>query len=124
MRPFLFLLLLTGSATADYVFFYDGNQLYSQLVVCVPLGVSSEMTEANIDRTRDCNRAVGYVMGVTDSLRVASDVEQACMSSGIGNFQLGDVVELWLRNNPAKRNLDAAFLVQQAILEAWPCPEE
>ena len=86
MRTVLILFLLMGSAAADSVKFYDGNKLYFDLVVCGPAGARYDMTEENITRTQDCHRALGYTMGVLDSLRAVPDVITGCMSAGIDNY--------------------------------------
>ena len=120
---FVLLSLIIGPV-AGYMIFYDGNTLYSDMVSCSPAGSSLEMNQSNILVSLDCAKATGYIMGAVDTMTATASTSKACLPSNVVSDQLRDVVYKWLQDNPAKRQLEAPLVVQKALLEAWPCPEE
>lgn len=44
-----------------------------------------------------------------------------CVPENVTFGQFIDVVNAYLKNNPASRNLDAYTLYLRAIVKAWPC---
>ena len=100
--------------------FYDGNKLYSGLGYCPELQGTRFSGQAKVGKAYSCERAIGYVMGVSDSLNETN----VCQPTGLNSNQLRDVMHLWLKDNPVKRHESAPVLIQKALLEAWPCPEE
>ena len=100
--------------------FYNGNKLYSGLGYCQELQGTRLSGQASVGKAYSCERAIGYVMGVSDSLNGTN----ACQPTGLNSDQLRDVMHQWLEDNPVKRHESAAVLIQQALLEAWPCPAE
>ncbi len=100
--------------------FYDGNKLYSGLGYCREIQGRKFSGQENVGKAFSCERAIGYVMGVSDLLNET----KVCQPSGLNSDQLRDVIHLWLKENPVKRHDSAPFLIQEALLEAWPCPEE
>ena len=76
--------------------------------------------QAKVGKAFSCERAIGYVMGVSDSRNETN----VCQPTGLNSNQLRDVMHLWLKDNPVKRYESAPVLIQKALLEAWPCPEE
>ena len=100
MRRLLILAALcAGTAHAE---FRDGNKLLS------------DMRGTEIDRVF----AIGYVLGVADSVRSVTFCPPANVSAG----QLNDLVRKYLEGNPAIRHLAGDAIVSVVISDAWPCP--
>ena len=104
--------------------FYDGNKLYSQLASCLPTGKRIALKSQNISLIVDCEKAQAYVMGIHDSLQMSENAAAPCTPDGVDSRQTADVVDKWLNENPARRHEFAPALIQSALMEAWPCPEE
>ncbi len=100
--------------------FYDGNKLYSGLGYCQEVQGTRFSGQANVVKAFSCERVIGYVMGVSDLLNETN----GCQPTGLNSDQLRDVIHLWLRDNPVRRHESAPILIQEALLEAWPCPVE
>ena len=100
--------------------FYDGNKLYSGLGYCQEVQGTRFSGQANVGKAFSCERVIGYVMGVSDLLNETN----VCQPTGLNSDQLRDVIHLWLRDNPVRRHESAPILIQEALLEAWPCPVE
>lgn len=81
--------------------FYNGNELYEQRT------------------TRPV--FVGYVVGVYDARKFRRTF---CAPEKATGGQLADVVEQFLRDNPARRADQAHSLVEAAFRGAWPCPKQ
>jgi hypothetical protein len=99
--PVLFSLLLSCSVQAQ---FKTGNKLYEQITS------SSQMEQMN---------AVGYVMGVSDTLQWAL----VCAPSTVNAGQLVDMTKLYIERMPARRHLAADMLIMEVLRAAWPCKE-
>ena len=99
--------------------FYDGNELYLGLGNCQEVQGTRFSGQA-VGKAFSCERAIGYVMGVSDSLYETN----VCQPTGLNSDQLRDVMHLWLKDNPVERHESASVLIERALLEAWPCPEE
>lgn len=59
---------------------------------------------------------MGYVIGV-----IESGAYDACPPDNLGFRQATDIVTMWLRNNPAKRHLNAALLIRNILESEYPC---
>lgn len=81
--------------------FYDGNALYEG------------MRGSRMDK----NAALGYVMGVADTVRGIS----FCPPPNVTAGQLGDTVQLYLAAVPDKRHYTGDSIVIAVISESWPC---
>ena len=99
--------------------FYDGNELYSGLRNCQEVQGTRFSGQA-VGKAFSCERAIGYVMGVSDLLYEIN----TCQPTGLDSDQLRDVMHLWLKDNPVERHESASILIERALLEAWPCPED
>ena len=64
---------------------------------------------------------VGYVSGVSDTLRVA---ELVCYPQGVTVNQTVKVVHKYLKDNPAQLHQDTVLLVSAALVEAFPCKDK
>jgi len=95
------LLLIPCLARAE---FYTGNDL---------------LTKLNSASTIEQTHALGYVMGVYD---VYVDVT-ICSPRGVTSGQVRDMVQNYLTNIPAQRHKTAESLINQALKQAWPCPQ-
>lgn len=64
-----------------------------------------------------------YVTGVDDLGTMTADgARRYCRPEGSTNGQMADIVSKYLTLNPENRHLGGAYLVRQALHEAWPCP--
>ena len=64
--------------------FYDGNKLYSGLGYCQEVQGRRFSGQENVGKAFSCERAIGYVMGVSDLLN-ETDV---CQPTGLNSDQL------------------------------------
>lgn len=94
----LSLALCTTFAHAE---FYSGNKLLSML---------------RGDTIQEMH-AVGYVVGVADTVRGAL----YCPPDSITVGQLGDMVKQHLADNPSERHKTADLLVVNLLRTTWPC---
>lgn len=103
MRKILFasLLLMCGVAQAQ---FQSGNDLHKD--------INDSSAQSNM-------YALGYIVGVTDTL-IGTTI---CIPQGVSQGQLMDVVKNFLNRAPQARNLPANVLVMVAVEEHWPCPK-
>ncbi len=99
------LVLVSKAATANY---FVGNELHA---FCQ----SDDLT-----RKHAC---VGYITGIADVLAEGNVVDgwRACISLGVTNTRLTDVVKSWLVQNVENRHLSAPRLIAEALAEAFPC---
>lgn len=95
--------LMALCATA-HAKFWDGNSLHSHLN-----GNSSEQI-----------LAVGFIMGVADSLHG----EAQCAPSNVSVGQIRDMVAGFLNRVPNARHLPADALVAYVLINAWPCQKK
>jgi hypothetical protein len=94
----LCLALVAGSAHAEFV---DGNKLLSDMN-----GVHGFQMSA-----------LGYVMGVADTLQNVV----VCIPSNVTSGQVADMVRNYLTNVPRERHLSGDILVGRVLKEVWPC---
>lgn len=83
----------------------DGNDLYS---------LCSSSNRA----------AIWFISGVLDGYERAVETGSAgmyCIPANAKTTQIIDLACNYVRNNPKYRHYSASFMVQQAMLEAWPC---
>jgi len=74
------------------------------------------LTKMNGDLT-DRMMALGYVMGVSDSLEGIIH----CSGQNVTNGQTRDVVKAYLEKNPQIRDMAAETLASKALQDAFPC---
>ncbi|SRR6266446_6244758 len=98
--------LLAASVRGD---FYDGNKLKD--------GLEHFKKRANEIEALDGMKAVGYVLGVHDVYRGSL----ACGPSTATAGQLVDIVLKYLETYPEERHYNAASLVRNALMMAFPC---
>lgn len=89
-------------ATSAYAEFWDGNQLLERL------NSSSTVARAT---------ALGYIMGVSDTMQGANH----CPPENVTAGQLQDMVTNYLNNVPAQRHKTADTLVLLVLRGAFPC---
>jgi hypothetical protein len=93
------------AAPAAHAEFLSGNQLLTRID-------SAEIAQQGV--------ALGYVMGVHDSLRSVTHCSPPDITSG----QLRDMVRQYLVNNPQNRHLAADSLVGHVLKSVWPCKNQ
>lgn len=98
MKRFLILLTLCGSAHAEFL---DGNKLLSDMKGSHGFQMS----------------ALGYVMGVADSIQSVT----ACVPPSVTSGQVLDMVRNYLEANPAIRHFTADVIVTDVLKRAFPC---
>jgi len=111
----VFLLILLSSAQTECMAFgMSGNDLVSLM---------REYDKADRDdRSTDYSAAReyrGFVIGVRDSTRFLYD-----MPDGVTQGQIGAIVSKYLKAHPEEWSAPAAFLVINALKEAFPLKEE
>lgn len=90
------------SASATHAEFFDGNDLLE--------GINST---SNVKY----GGALGYIMGVTDTLRGVSTCPPPNTTAG----QLRDMVKQYLDLYPASRTFTGDAIVHRVVSTAWPC---
>jgi len=98
MKRFLILLTLCGSAHAEFL---DGNKLLSDMKGSHGFQMS----------------ALGYVMGVADTLQGVT----VCMPPSVLSGQGLDMVRNYLEANPAVRHFSADMIVSDVLKRSFPC---
>jgi hypothetical protein len=98
MKRFLILLTLCGSAHAEFL---DGNKLLSDMKGAHGFQMS----------------ALGYVMGVADSIQSVT----ACVPPSVTSGQVLDMVRNYLEANPAIRHFTADVIVTDVLKRSFPC---
>jgi hypothetical protein len=111
LTPFSAAILAASLATAwaGTTTFIMGNALYSYCAA--PTG---DETATSI--------CIGYIDAIVDVMGAnAINGFRACIPPTVRNPQLLDVVNQYLRANPAKRHFAAAGLVAASLSAAFPC---
>ena len=90
--------------------FENGNELYRHC--------NNEQAESAEQKDTSVGLCLGYILGAYDAGRKNYAI---CIPSGVTTGELKDVVTDWLLNHPEKRDLPAAGLVLNALLEKFPC---
>ena len=63
-----------------------------------------------------------YIKGGFDMMSsIASHSDRICVPESVQIGQLQNVVKLWLRDHPEKWHWSAAFIVEKALQEKFPC---
>ena len=106
----LFCSMMSVTANAQFM---NGNKLYEDFKSC-----ETKQTQ------HSCSYALGYVTGVYDALKDSLMGRDFCAPSGITQGQLGDLVHLYLKENPGKMSYSAHTIIWTAVTKAWPCPED
>ena len=110
------------------IVFDSGNDLYRHLQDCKKFE-GGKVTYGNY---WSCGYRSGFIVGVHDTFidlqatlksLGASEFFLACPPKVVAKQQILDVVFAYLTNNPAKRQNAANILIEEAIVDAWPCPE-
>lgn len=64
-----------------------------------------------------------YILGVVDGMRALPDLHLYCLPDHMLSGDVEDVVTVYLRDNPQKRNAAAATMVAAALIQAFPCKD-
>lgn len=88
--------------TSAHAEFWDGNKLLERL------NSSSTFNQAT---------ALGYIMGVSDTMQGANH----CPPENVTAGQMQDMVTNYLNNVPAQRHKTADTIVLQVLRGAFPC---
>lgn len=91
-------------ATSVQAEFIDGNKLLADMN-------SSGMRQMS---------AIGYVMGVADTLTSVT----VCMPASVTAGQVYDMVKNHLEANPQTRHQTGDSLVSQVLTRVWPCRQQ
>lgn len=102
MRKTLVALCATFCVGTASAAFWDGNRLLAHI---------------NDDTSHGRGMALGYIMGVHDSMENINH----CTPSNVMNGQVRDIVRNYLTNTPAERHEVADSLVLKALAIAFPC---
>ena len=94
----LMLALLCGSVRAEFI---DGNKLLADMNGSHGMQMS----------------ALGYVMGVADTLQGAV----VCMPPSVTSGQVMDMVRNYLNNVPRDRHFSGDSIVAKVLKDTWPC---
>jgi hypothetical protein len=97
-RAILCLALVAGTAHAEFL---DGNKLLSDMKGSHGFQMS----------------ALGYVMGVADTLQGVT----VCMPPSVLSGQVLDMVRNYLEANPAVRHFSADMIVSDVLKRTFPC---
>ena len=112
LTPFFAAILAASLATAsaNATAFINGNDLYSYCAT-----PTKDETAPSI--------CMGFIDAIVDVMAEnAINGFSACIPlTGVKTPQLVDVVNQYLRANPAKRHFSAAGLVASALSSAFPC---
>ena len=101
---FLLLILYSGIAFTAYV---DGNVLLSNC-------------ENDLDVVQ--GHCIGYITGVADTSKGKThEGNRYCVPEGVLAGQLKKIITKYLNDNPKNLHLSAFSLVQDALIEAFPC---
>jgi hypothetical protein len=74
------------------------------------------------ESTGDKLACQSYIRGAVDMMSSLGNFSGSICVSGLVNLgQLQDVVENWLRDHPEKRHWTAAYIVETALKEKFPC---
>ena len=76
-------------------------------------GLLSDMQGSTVEKAI----ALGYVMGVSDTLTNAT----VCPPSNVTAGQVQDIIKNHLEANPAIRHYTADSIVRNKLEEVWPC---
>lgn len=107
MHRFILVLLISALTPlpAD-AYYIDGNYLHQRCKEKSPF-------------------VVGYVTGVVDAHGLSganpSRLVSGCIPFRVSSSQASDVVCKYLESNPKGRHQVASLLVDEAVVEAWPC---
>jgi Rap1a immunity proteins len=110
-RALLIAVALSSLACAAWDVF-DGNALLEN---CKNWSRGGQADWENVLRTGTC---VGYIWGVAGALEGSPAF---CLSNGVQQNQVVDVVKRWLDEHPEVRHYSASSLVAKALKEKFPC---
>lgn len=105
---------MPGKAHADFRYFDDGNDLFSQCVV-------GDADNLKYLKDAECR---GFIIGVSDHLAMWRDTLDLpdCKPAGVRKGQIVAIVVKYLENHPEKRHEPANELVMYALNSAF-CPK-
>jgi Rap1a immunity proteins len=115
MLRFVLLLVLSlvvslGLAQPCVANFLDGNELRAR---------------CESDRPETINTCLGYLTGIADAEHAAPSWRMApslfCIPQGIDSGQMRRVVLRYFTQHPEEEDFNAAIVVGNAFLEAFPC---
>ena len=107
------IVLLMMPATPASASFYTGNDLYKLCTV--------ERSQSTY--YQESAHCAGFIVGVVDTNELLRSIwkAQPCVPPTVNIRQVHDAVVAYLKAHPAKRHLDAALLVNNAVVEAFEC---
>lgn len=106
-----FLLIFSFSSKST-----TGNELYDLYEMYQNIDEYSDQSQFY-----DAGNYTGYVLGVVEFLLLS---EAICMSDGVIQRQVLDLVGRELTNYPEMRNEPALIIITQAMISAYPCVDE
>lgn len=109
---------LPAHASAESGSFYDGNQLNER---CTSGRRWADGRGGNTG-AQDSAQCAGYIQGVSDLLSAQDTKVANCIGNNVTTGQLVDVVMKYFRENPAKRQFNAAAIITIALSDAF-CSE-
>ena len=97
----------------------DGNELVTKCREVWREAKSDITTKEMMDATF----CFGYIAGVLDVLRLwnATNVKHFCIPEDVTNGQLHKVIKKWLDNNPEKLHWRADIIINNALIDGFPC---
>lgn len=126
-------MLATGLVGANLAFAQSGNGRLAENSYTkeeISAAVEAQLSLRNTIKGEDLHTRLSkamllsYVTGVDDLGAMTGDVvRRYCRPEGSTNGQMADVVSKYLTLNPETRHLGGAYLVRQALYEAWPCAQ-
>ncbi|MSR15716.1 MAG: hypothetical protein EXR86_14415 [Gammaproteobacteria bacterium] len=110
MKHMLALMVSLGLATPSFANFLDGNEL---------------LARCTSDRPEEINTCLGYIVGVADADTAAPAWKMGkslfCVPRGLSSEQLRGLILRYFAAHPEEEDLEAAMVVGNAFLEAFPC---
>lgn len=124
----VFLLLASGAVVLarpqerQYAWCQTGNDLYARLQDCekvdaVHEGRANATLEQSVEYLKSCWYATGYMDGIIRVLNAIGIVE---LSGNVTQGQVKDIMVLYLKNHPDKRDQSSTLLAIEALREAFP----
>jgi phage protein U len=104
----VFILATAPSYAGQGMYFLTGNQL------------KSHCEDGNAVDLATCG---GYVQGVFDEFEIerAGESKSECVPEGVVAQQVVDIALKYINEHPQYRQLQAAALIHQSLVDAWKC---
>ena len=124
----LFLLILMRVSAFAQSTIMDGNNLDDSCLYQKQVEEHGQYTSEEFGKTMFC---IGYIRGVVDDIWMQHNAPEGLgLKSGgpqkvcikdISNSQMVKVISKYLRDNPAKLQLPAGYVIRLALQDAFPC---